>query len=138
MKANKKRSFLSGIPTWGLAAIALVAPIIFTVILFILGDLLVGSEKMDEDIADSILYILLDLFIAVCCFFIVRQEPKTIWYVPIICNAVGIFSAIDEPNFWISYLWMFICGGWVLSIIASIIGYYIGRKALFDNVNAVK
>ena len=138
MKANKKRSFLSGIPTWGLAAIALVAPIIFTVILFILGDLIVGSEKMDEDIADSILYILLDLFIAVCCFFIVRQEPKTIWYVPILCNAIGIYAAIDEPNFWISSLWMFICGGWVLSIIASIMGYYTGRRSGDGNVELPK
>jgi uncharacterized membrane protein YvlD (DUF360 family) len=49
---------------------------------------------------------------------------------------IGIISAIIEPNFWISSLWMFICGGWVLSIIASIIGYYIGRKLKVDDMNS--
>jgi hypothetical protein len=129
MKTNNKKSFLSGIPPWGLAGIALVVPILFTVIIFILGDLLKMNERFNEDIADSIFYVILDLFIAACCFFIVRQNPKTIWYVPVLCNAVGIWSAIDEPNFWISSLWMFICGGWVLSIIASITGYYCGRRS---------
>ena len=124
MNANKKKSFLSGIPSWGLAGIALIAPVIFTVLLLFLGDLM----RIEEDTGDPFFYILLDLFIAACCFFIVRQNPRSIWYVPVICNAVGIFSAIVEPNFWISSLWMFICGGWVLSIIASVIGYFMGRR----------
>jgi len=128
MKSTKKKSFLSGIPSWGLAGIALVAPIFFTVVILILGDLLIGS-RMDEDVADSIFYIILDLFIAVCCFYIIRHKPDSIWYIPILCNAIGIFAAIVEPNFWISSLWMFICGGWVLSIIASIIGFMVGRRS---------
>jgi Na+/melibiose symporter-like transporter len=132
MNVNKKRSFLSGIPSWGLAALSLVATIILFVILSILGDLM----KINENIGDPLFYIFFDVLIAVCCFFIVRQNPKSIWYVSIICNVIGIISAIIEPNFWISSLWMFICGGWVLSIIASIIGYYIGRKLKVDDMNS--
>lgn len=134
MKTNKKRSFLSGIPSWGLAGIALIAPVIFTVLLLFLGDLF----RIDEETGDPFFYLFFDVFIAACCFFIVRQNPGSIWYVPILCNAVGIFSAIVEPNFWISSLWMYICGGWVLSIIASVIGYFVGRRALSDDVNAAK
>jgi hypothetical protein len=133
MNTNKKKSFLSGIPSWGLAGIALVAPVIFTVLLLFLGDLF----RINEETGDLFFYILFDLFIAACCFFVVRQDPRSIWYVPVICNAVGIFSAIVEPNFWISSLWMFICGGWVLSVIASVIGYFIGRRSVVKDVNEV-
>jgi hypothetical protein len=133
MNTNKKKSFLSGIPSWGLAGIALVAPVLFTVLLLFLGDLF----RINEETGDPFFYILFDLFIAACCFFVVRQDPRSIWYVPVICNAVGIFSAIVEPNFWISSLWMFICGGWVLSVIASVIGYFIGRRSVVKDVNEV-
>lgn len=135
MNINKKISFLSGIPSWGLAVIAFVAPIVFTIILLFSGDILKLDQRINEDVADLIFYILFDLFIASCCFFIVRQNPKSIWYVPIICNAVGIFSAIAEPNFWISSLWIVICGGWGLSIIASITGYYVGKRSVAKEVD---
>jgi membrane-associated HD superfamily phosphohydrolase len=128
MKATKKKSVLYGIPAWGLAGLALVVPVIFMILLLFLGDLVKMDERMNEDITDSVFYILYGIFIALICFYIVRQNPNTIWFVPILCNAVGIYSAIDEPTFWVSSLWMFICGGWVLSIIASIIGYYLGRR----------
>jgi hypothetical protein len=125
MKANNKKSFLAGIPSWGLAGLTLVATIILFVVASFLGDLM----RIDERISEPIFYILFDLFIAVCCFFIVRQNPGSIWYVPVICNLIGILSAIIERNFWISSLWIFIGSGWLLSLGASIIGYYIGRKA---------
>jgi hypothetical protein len=126
MKANKKRSFLAGIPSWGLASLTVVATIILSFILIFLGELL----KLDEDIGDPIFYSIFGVFIAACCFDIVRQNPGSIWYAPVICNVIGIISAIVEPNFWVTSLWMFICGGWALSIIASIIGYFMGKRAL--------
>jgi CDP-diglyceride synthetase len=130
MITKKRKSFLSDIPSWGLALVALIAPFVFTVLLLILGDIF----RIDEDAGDPFFYLFFDLFIALCCYYIVRQNPKSIWYVPVLCNAVGIFSAIAEPNFWISSLWMFICGGWVLSIIASVIGYRTGKRKLPDQV----
>jgi hypothetical protein len=132
MKTNKKKSFLSGIPSWGLAGLTLVATIIIFIVLSFLGDLM----KINENISEPIFYIIFGLFIVVCCFFIVRQNPTSIWYVPIICNVIGIISAIIEPTFWVTPLWMFICGGWVLSIIASIIGYSIGRRSGVGDANA--
>ena len=134
MSTKKKKPFLSGIPSWALAALSFIAAFI---LFFVLGDV-GGMMNIDAKIGEPILYIIYGLFIAVCCFFIVRQDPKTIWYVPILCNAIGIYAAIDEPNFWISSLWMFICGGWVLSIIASVIGYYIGRRSVARQANTTK
>ena len=125
MNANKKRSFLSSIPSGGLALLAVVASFI---VVFGIGELGEGM-KIKNDVVEAIPYIIYGLFIAVCCFFIVRQNPKSIWYVPLICNAVGIIAAIIEPTFWVTSLWMLICGGWVLSIIASIIGNRFGKRS---------
>ena len=132
MNGNKKKSFLSGIPSWGLAALAVVASFI---VLFGIGEIGEGM-KNKNDAVEAIPYIIYGLFIAVCCFFIVRQNPKSIWYVPLICNAVGIIAAIIEPTFWVTSLWMLICGGWVLSVIASIIGFIVGRRSKANDANA--
>jgi hypothetical protein len=132
MNTRKIRSFLSGIPSWGLAGLTFVASII---LFFGLGDL-GGSMKIDDEIGEPILYIIYGLFIAVCCFFIIRQNPKSIWYVPIICNALGILAAVTGPHFRETSMWIFICSGWMLSIIASIIGFIIGRKSAVVGVNA--
>ena len=53
----------------------------------------------------------------------------------VVLMVVGdIMTAIFEQNFWISSLWIVICSGWALSIIASIIRACRGRKvALYDN-----
>jgi hypothetical protein len=125
MNANKKKSFLSGIPSWGLAALAVVASFI---VVFGIGEIGEGM-KIKNDAVEAIPYIIFGIFIAVCCFFIVRQNPKSIWYVPLICNAVGIIAAIIEPTFWVTSLWMLICGGWVLSLIASFFGARVGRRS---------
>ena len=78
---------------------------------------------------EAIPYILYGIVVAVCCYFIVKKNPNSIWYVPFICNVIGIIAAIVEPNFWISTsMWIPMCGGLVLSIIASIIGARKGRK----------
>jgi CDP-diglyceride synthetase len=124
MKTNNRRSFFSGIPSW---ASALLAMIIITIVLFIL------AERWSEEISsgDSIAYILLGVLHAVCCFLIVRKDPKSIWYVPLIINAALIIFAFLEligEKEWLFKDWLFICGIWVLSIIASIIGRWIGRR----------
>jgi hypothetical protein len=55
--------------------------------------------------------------------------------VPVLCNIIGIISAIYEPTFWKGSLWIVICSGWILSIIASIIGMMIGKRtAISDNL----
>jgi VIT1/CCC1 family predicted Fe2+/Mn2+ transporter len=80
MGTYKTKSFLSGIPSWGLALLTM---FLAFVVLMVVGD---------------------------------------------------IMTAIVERNFWISSLWIVICSGWALSIIASIIGARRGRKvALYDN-----
>ena len=124
MKTNRKKSFLSTTPS---AVLALLTFFGTFILIFAIGE---GSGKFREPLA----YILYDLVTAGCCFYIVKQNSKSIWYVPIICNLAGIISAIVEPNFWITLLWIYFCSGWVLSLITSIVGAQIGkRNAISDN-----
>jgi CDP-diglyceride synthetase len=131
MKTNKRKSFLTGMPSWGLALLTM---FLAFVVLMVVGDILTAIFKIPEsDIGDLVFYILYNLIIAGGCFYICWQNPKSVWYVPVLCNIIGIISAIIEPNFWISSLWIVICGGWLLSIVASIIGARMGkRKAISD------
>jgi CDP-diglyceride synthetase len=81
--------------------------------------------------AEVIAFIIWGLVNAICCFFIVKQNPKSIWYVPLIINAYFILPAVFEDNSWKD--WLFLCGTLVLSIIASIIGARIGKRTTKDS-----
>ena len=117
---KKSNSFIYNTHSGILAFIYL---IFITVILFVIGGL---TESWDRA---SILAYSLDLvLISIGCFFIIKINPKSIWYVPFICNATFILSAIVEPSFWHGEMWMIVCPGWVLSIISSLLGYKIGMR----------
>ena len=104
------------------------------VVLMVVGDIITAIFRIPEsDAAGLVFYILYNLIIAGGCFYICRQNPKSIWYVPVLCNIIGIVAAIVERDFWISLLWIIIFSGWILSIITSIIGALSGRKKAFTN-----
>lgn len=106
---RSKKQNLWGIPSWGLALLTMVLAF---VVLMIVGDILTAIFKIPESNGvDLAFYILYNLIIAGGCFYICRQNPKSIFYVPVLCNIVGIISSIVEPTFWSGSLWMVICGG---------------------------
>lgn len=119
MNTNRKKSFLVTSPSAVLALLTFFGALI---LLFGIG------KGIGGDIGGTLAYILSDLVIVVCCFIIIKQNPNSIWYVPIICNLMGIIAAIVEPNFWISSMWIYVSIGWVLSIVVSIIGAQKGKK----------
>ena len=127
MEIKKKR--LLGLPSWGLALLAGFLSFIF---LFIFAALLGSILPIDEDISEGIAYVLLGIIIAASCYFICKHNPKSVWYVPIIANIFGIFAAIVEPNFWITYLWILICG-W-LGLIDNCIDFWrkVGRGSRLE------
>ncbi|MFZ1290580.1 MAG: hypothetical protein WAR79_10845 [Melioribacteraceae bacterium] len=123
METQEKK--LLGLPSWGLALLTAFVSLIF---LFFFSALLDSILPIDKNISEGIAYIVFNVLVAMACFFICKHNPNSVWYVPIICNAGGILSAIIEPNFWITDLWIFICGGWVLSLIAAIVGKIAGKR----------
>jgi hypothetical protein len=129
---KKEQKYLFGIPSWGLS---LLTALLSGIALFILAALLGSNLKIDENISEGIAYISYDILIALACFFICRHDPKSIWYVPILSNTIGIIAAIVEPNFWITFLWIVICSGWVLSLIGAISGAIVGKRSIaFKNI----
>lgn len=122
METKEKK--LLGLSSWVLALLTAFLSLFFS---FFFTDLLGPILTIDKDISEVIAYILLGIIIAAACYFICRHNPKSVCYVPIIANIPGIIAAIVEPNFWITYLWILICGGWVLSVIAAIIGAKLGQ-----------
>jgi uncharacterized membrane protein YvlD (DUF360 family) len=123
---KKKHNILLKIPSWGLA---ILAAFVTAVILMILGIFIGPLIRPYEYIADASPYISYAIIISIACFYICKYNPKSFWYVPILCNPFGIISAIVEPNFWTTAMWIFICGGWVLSIIGAVSGAMVGRRA---------
>lgn len=73
-------------------------------------------------------YILYDLVIAAGCFAIVRRNPASIWYIPLVCNIIGILAAFMESKFWTTDLWIPYVGGWVLSLLAALAGAWVGKR----------
>jgi hypothetical protein len=117
MKTNRIKSFFRRIPSWALALIILLGEFfIFSFFPFRLVDIVPG--KISE-IFTFILYVLINV---ICCFFIVRQNPKSIWYVPLIINSVLIMAVLGEINFRRPSIWIPVFCGFVLSIGASIMG----------------
>jgi hypothetical protein len=121
METSTKKSFLTGIPSWASALIAL--SVLFIVVMTI------PESDDDNPILEVIAYIIYGVLNALCCFFIVKQNPKSIWYVPLIINSILIYSAVVERNFWITSMWIFVCSGWILCLVASIVGARIGNRA---------
>ena len=122
MKFNEKK-LLFGLPSWGLA---LLTAFLSFILLFFFSALIGSIFSVENDIGEVIAYILFGVMIAAACYFICKNNPKSVWYVPVIANIAGIISAIVEPNFGITYLWILICGGWVLSVIVAILGAKLG------------
>ncbi|MBN1780229.1 hypothetical protein JW948_03825 [bacterium] len=118
---NRKKTIL---PAWALSLIALLAALV----LLMLTANVLGSVMKDRDLAEEIAYIVHDVFLGVICYLICRKYPKSVWYVPVICNMAGIVSAVVEPNFWITPLWIFIGTGWILSVTGALCGAKAGRR----------
>jgi hypothetical protein len=132
MKTNKRKSFLAAVRSMGLALIILVVSTWFIIGFFyeMLGEY-IKYKHPDIWVSkywDIIVLILYILIIAVACFYIVRKNPKSIWFVPLICNAYGIVAAIINTTFWKESYGIILCFGLMLSITASIIGAGMGRR----------
>jgi hypothetical protein len=118
---HEKRPYLTGIPSWALALIAMFG--IF-IVLMVIGE----GLKTDTIMGEVLTYIMLGIVNAICCFLIVRQNPKSIWYVPLILNVIYIISTFVEA---VEILdWIAICGILALSLSASIIGARMGRREI--------
>lgn len=120
METKQKKTIFAKAPSWLLAVLVF---IIAAIVLIITDS--IWTPRTETGLNSHIIN---DLIIALGCFFIVRLNPKSIWYVPIICNALLLVSSFAEPGFWKSSMVFPICGGWALSIVVSIIAAQQGKR----------
>lgn len=118
MEKKAKKSLFSGVPSW---ALSLITAALSFILLFLVA----------YPLGETIGYTIYVIVIVIACFFICMNNPKSIWYVPIICNIFGLMVAFGEENFyWGSTLLIIICGGWVLSLIGAVVGAKIGQRQI--------
>lgn len=86
------------------------------------------------DAGEIIAHALFGLLLGTACFFICRRNPKSVWYVPIICNAFFIIAAFVERNFWATPMWIFYVGIFLLSVIGAVLGAWAGKTRAANRV----
>ena len=124
MGEKAKKSGLARIPALGLSSLTFFA----SVILAFLLDRISSTELSAFSTTKIIPMIFYAIVIAGASFFICRTHPRSVWYTPFICNAlgaiVGIIGTLDDPNFirTFSSFWIVFSACLLLSIIAAIIG----------------
>lgn len=128
---HKNQNYLFGLPSWLLAVLT---SIIALIVLIVIAGLLGSISGLDKDVSEGISYLIYGIIITITCFYICRNDPQSIWYVPIIANFSGILSAIVEPNFWVTSLWIYMSIGWGMSILGAITGSLAGVR----NRNEIK
>ena len=119
MRTNRRKSILTGVPSWALSLVT----VFFTAVLL----------SIINDIGDIPSYLIYAVLIIVACFIICRNDPKSVWYVPILCNIFSFLMPLLDNAFWTTSMGIIISSGVVLSLIASIIGARMERrKAISD------
>jgi hypothetical protein len=109
---------------FGALFVCIVATSTLFLVSAIFGLLIPVGEKSSAIIA----FLFYDLVIALGCYYLCLSNPYSIWFVPVICNATGIVSAIIEPSFWVTSMWILTLLGWMVSLITSIWGHDIGLR----------
>jgi uncharacterized membrane protein len=117
MKAKEIKERIFWVPSWGLSLLTA-----------LLSAIVVGVIK--NYIEEPFTYIVWSLLIIVACFFICRNDPKSVWYVPVLSNILCILPAVFDDSFWTTSFGIIIGSGVLLSIIAAIAGASIGRRAV--------
>lgn len=79
-------------------------------------------------VGDNITYLLWAVIIAVCCFLIIRYDPKSIWYVPLVSISIFVPAVYAEIRYWGSPNSVSLLVGVILIAVISLLAYRAGRK----------
>ena len=119
METRQKKTIFAQAPSWLLAVLIF---ILSYIALFITDSIWTPHTE-----TGLISYLISDVIIAFGCFFIVKSNPKSIWYVPLICNVILIIPSFIEPNFYNNWMVM-ICASLAFSIVVSIIAAQLAKS----------
>jgi len=125
MKHNEKSSAISRLSGWKLSLLTVVFS---TILVLITAYLLSYFKVLNNVMGERFIYLFWGILNASACYYICLKFPSSYWYVPVLCNMIGIISALFEPVFWTTHIWILVSIGWVLSIIGTFAGTLKGRS----------
>lgn len=131
MGEKVKKSGLARIPAVGLSLMTFFV----SLILATLFDRITSTELSVFSTTELMPMILYVTLIVGASFFICRIHPKSVWYTPFMCNAlgiiIGIFGALDDPGFRTNAsFWIVLGACFLLSVMGSIIGALTGKRIM--------
>ncbi|HAH25283.1 MAG TPA: hypothetical protein DCL77_16265 [Prolixibacteraceae bacterium] len=125
MKANRHNSSKST-RRFGSAMLTLCVLLFF---------LLMGVVKIAGIIDLSLNIYIYSAINAMGCFLFVKQNPKSIWYAPLVINSFLIVLVLFDSCFLVEPFFVPVCTGLALCLIASILGALFGkRRAISHNI----
>lgn len=132
---KRKISFLPTVPSWVLAILTSITATFITLCYGLIYVFFTFAAQGNDIIGSTIIPLALYFsIIIIMIFFIVKRNPLSVWYVPVICNGILILFVIWESNLWhVPSDWIPICAGWVLSIISAILGAIVGKRYLIPD-----
>ena len=141
METQVKKSRLASTPDWAWASFTVMALVVI---------LRIGHDPKSSDFGtlQILVWIAYLVVLSVACFLICRKYPKSVWYVPLISNIIGIIglfanigmaiarAILERGHRTTSTEWIFVIGSVLLSVTAAIAGARIGqRKVDQENIN---
>jgi hypothetical protein len=124
MSLRAKKTRYISFPSWALSLLAVI------LISFIVG-IINGRVKF---IDDNMRYMIWASLTVITCFFLCWNDPKSFWYVPLLCNILVPLAAITDETFWTTPLGLIMFIGLCLSFIAGFIGAKIGKRRVRQDV----
>lgn len=128
MGKHKTTLSRAALQSLGWTLITVIAEVIVYVAVLVEG--LVEPEVM----SGSLGFFIFSVVNAICCFFIVKHRPISIWFVPVIINAFVMVMAFFNTAFWIDPWWFPFVAGWVMCLMASIIGTLVRKRASVSTI----
>jgi hypothetical protein len=132
MEKQKNNLSKAALQSLGWTLLTVVTEVIVYISVIVEG--LVKPEVM----SGSLGIFIYSLINAICCFFIVKYRPFSIFFVPMIINVFILVMAFFNTVFWIDPWWAPVVGGWVLCLMASIIGVLINKRTSISSIQFEK
>ena len=83
---------------------------------------------------NSLSFFIVSLVNAIFCFFIVKHNPLSILFVPLVINAFILMMAFFNAAFWLDPWWVPVVTGYVVCMMASIIGVLMRKKSTISHI----
>lgn len=126
---TKVNNLLTGtVQSLGLVLVVIIAEVL--VYSSVIAEGLVKPEVINSPLG----FFIVNAVNTVCCFLIVKYNPVSIVFVPLIINAFILAMAFFNTAFGIEPWWLPVVSGWAVCMMASILGLLIRKRTSVSRI----